>query len=34
MTISVNEPVAGHKVTVRSAARTKSSQHQASASTH
>jgi hypothetical protein len=30
MTISVNEQVAGHKVTVRSAARTKSGQRHAS----
>jgi hypothetical protein len=30
MTISVNEQVAGHKVTVRSAARTKSGQRRAS----
>jgi hypothetical protein len=30
MTISVNEQVAGHKVTVRSAARAKSGQRQAS----
>jgi hypothetical protein len=30
MTISVNEQVAGHKVTVRSAVRTKSGQRQAS----